>query len=102
VVPWFRVEGAGRGRLRLVGELDFASAPELQDRLAGIEGDVELDCAGVTFIDCSGLMALEESQRACHAAGVRMYLVAPSRCVSTLVQLVGLDTLFAVRDGAGS
>jgi stage II sporulation protein AA (anti-sigma F factor antagonist) len=96
------VEEAGRGRLRLVGELDFASAPQLRGGLAALDGDVELDCSGVTFIDCAGLGVLEERQRACQAAGVRMYLVDPSPCVTTLVALVGLDGCFALRSGLDS
>ena len=56
------------GRLRLLGELDLAGVPEVWAELAGVDGDVELDCSGLTFID---------------AAGLRLF-VAVQRCVSRL------------------
>jgi anti-sigma B factor antagonist len=85
-------------RCRVVGELDLASAPALRDHLAEMDGDIELDCSGVSFIDCSGLSALVDAQRTCQAAGVRLVLVDPSRCVTRLVDLAGLSGFFHVRD----
>ena len=43
------------GKLRLLGELDLAGVPEVWARLEGVNVDVELDGAGLTFIDASGL-----------------------------------------------
>jgi anti-anti-sigma factor len=86
----------------LVGELDLAAGPTLRALLADIDGDIEIDCSGLTFIDCSGLRVLQEVQRACEAAGVRLLLMAPSRCVIRLVELLGLDGIFDVRDGLSS
>ena len=70
--------------------------------LADVEGDIEMDCSGLTFIDCAGLRVLEETQQACAAAGARLCLVAPSRCVTRLLDLVGLDGFFDMRDGGVS
>ena len=47
----FVAEQARPGSLRLLGELDAAGVPEVWARLVGVDGDVELDCAGLTFID---------------------------------------------------
>jgi anti-anti-sigma factor len=100
--PAFLVATGGGGRLRLVGELDLAGVPALRAVLADVDGDIELDCSGLTFIDCSGLRVLEDTQRACEAAGVHLCLIAPSRCVTRLLDLAELDGFFDVRDGSKS
>jgi anti-anti-sigma factor len=88
--------------LRLIGELDLAGIPALQAELTDMEGDIELDCSTLTFIDCAGLRVLQEAKRACETAGVRLCLIAPSRCVTRLVDLAGLDGFFDVRDTSDS
>ncbi|AXO38186.1 STAS domain-containing protein [Micromonospora chalcea] len=53
---------AGAARVRLAGELDFDTAPELVEAVAQLRRDgyqeVELDFAGVVLCDSSGLSAL--------------------------------------------
>jgi anti-sigma B factor antagonist len=93
---------SGGRRLRLVGELDLEGVPAVRALLANVDGDIEIDCSGLTFIDCSGLRVLMEAQHACEAAGVRLCLVAPARCLTRLVDQVGLDGVFAVREGQAS
>lgn len=100
--PEFWLVSASGGPPRLVGELDVASAPALRVWLGDMEGDIELDCSGITFIDCSGLTVLVDAHWACQAAGVRMGLVAPSRCVIRLLALAGLSGLFDIRGGVDS
>jgi anti-sigma B factor antagonist len=90
----------GGGRLRLVGELDIAGVPALRAVLASVDGDVEIDCSGLTFIDCAGLRVLQETQRACETAGVRLLLIGPSRCVTRLIDLSGLSGFFDVCDSS--
>lgn len=67
-----------------------------------MHGDIEIDCSGLTFIDCYGLRVLQEVQRACETAGVRLRLVAPSWCLTRLVDLAGLDGFFDIGDGPDS
>ena len=85
------------GNLRLVGELDLAGVPEVWARLAGVNGDVELDGAGLTFIDASGLRLFVAIQACCRARGARLSIVNPSRCVIRLVDLTGLAATLDVR-----
>jgi anti-anti-sigma factor len=94
------VARSGGGRLRLVGELDIAGVPPLRALLAGVDGDIEIDCSELTFIDCAGLSVLQETQRACETAGVRLLLVRPSRCLTRLLDLFGLDGFFDVCDAS--
>jgi anti-anti-sigma factor len=45
--------------LVLVGELDIATAPALDAALAGLSGDVIVDCADLEFIDSAGFYCLD-------------------------------------------
>jgi anti-anti-sigma factor len=95
----FLTEVGRDGVLRLLGELDVAGVPALQAALAEVDRDIQIDCSGLTFIDCAGLRVLEETQRACENAGARLYLIAPPRCVTRLLDLAGLEGFFEVRGG---
>ena len=85
------------GKLRLLGELDLAAVPEVWARLVGVDGDVELDGAGLTFIDASGLGLFVAIQASCRARGARLSIVNPSQCVVRLVDLSGLAATLDVR-----
>jgi anti-anti-sigma factor len=59
----------GVARLALVGELDMAVAPTLEDELLRVENDgvdsALLDLGELTFLDCSGLnLLLRATERA--------------------------------------
>jgi anti-anti-sigma factor len=83
-----------------VGELDVAGVPLLRAALDDLNGDIEIDCSGLTFIDCSGLGVLQQAQCAFNAKGVSLCLIAPSRWVTRLLDLAGLDRFFDVRNGS--
>ena len=85
------------GKLQLRGELDLAGVTEVWARLAGVSGDVELNGAGLTFIDASGLKLFVAVQARCRARGARLSIVNPSRCVIRLVDLTGLAATLDVR-----
>jgi anti-sigma B factor antagonist len=80
----------------LCGELDAAGVAVLTDRLTGVDGDVTLDCSGLTFLDSSGLAFVVATQRARRARGAKLVIVNPSRCVIRLLEVTGLCTLLAV------
>jgi stage II sporulation protein AA (anti-sigma F factor antagonist) len=86
---------AGDGCLRLVGELDVAGVPALRARLRQLgRKDLVLDCSGLTFIDCAGLGALVGEHRRRARADSQLTLVAPSGCLTRLLELTGVDGLF--------
>ncbi len=89
----FVVVQARPGSLRLVGELDAAGVPEVWARLVGVDGDAELDCAGLTFIDASGVRLLVAVQADCHARGAKLSIVNPPRCLTRLLELTGLGAM---------
>jgi anti-anti-sigma regulatory factor len=45
--------------LVLVGELDIATAPDVDAALRGLSGDVIVDCAALEFIDSAGFYCLD-------------------------------------------
>lgn len=85
--------------VKVSGELDMSSVPELRDRLCGLVADpsheVIVDLSDVTFMDCSTL-GLLMSARA--RLGDRMWLRGVPPSVSWLLRLAGLQTAFAVVD----
>ena len=89
-------------RVRVEGELDLASAPELRTALgrevcAG--SSVVLDLAGVAFMDCAGLGAIvsaaEEARR--DGGDLRLASAVPGH-VRRLIELVGARDGLPVAD----
>lgn len=87
---------AGSARVRLAGELDFDTVPELVDVVADLRRDghqeLELDFAGVHLCDSSGLSALVVIHRAGTGA-VRLLNLNPQ--VRQLLDRTGLAELLA-------
>jgi anti-anti-sigma factor len=97
------VDATSPAVVRLHGELDLAGVPRLVSALAGLDGDVELDCSGVDFIDAAGLGASVSAHRQCAARGAQLVVVDPSPVVLRLLQMVELDTVLHLRrNGAAS
>jgi anti-sigma B factor antagonist len=96
------VDGRQPAVVRLIGELDLAGAPRLQSVLAGLDGDVELDCSGVDFIDAAGLRVLQIAHEGCSARGSKLVLADPSPAVERLLRIVELDAVLLVRQGGAA
>jgi anti-anti-sigma factor len=92
-----RVDGRHPAVVRMIGELDLAGAPRLESVLSGLDGDVDLDCSGLDFIDAAGLRAFQKAQDECAARRCTLVLVDPSPAVNRLLRMLELDTLFPVR-----
>jgi anti-anti-sigma factor len=95
----FLVARDGGGRLRFFGELDASEVPRVRACLAGVEGDVELDCSGLTFIDAAGAGLFVELDTECRARGAKLLVINPSRCVTRLLELTGLDSVLTAIPG---
>jgi anti-sigma B factor antagonist len=94
-----RPDGVG---LVLSGDLDLHSAPALLDLLPRLLGNcreqgvnrAEIDCAGLTLCDSSGLTAFIRAHQAAHAADVRLILVDRPGQLTNLLDLAGLSQMF--------
>jgi anti-sigma B factor antagonist len=82
------------------GEIDVASAPELQDTLAGVIRTTPrilvVNLAEVTFIDSSGLGVLIGAVKAMRASGGDLRLVVTQPHIIRLLELTGLEEVFTV------
>lgn len=94
-------EGATTGgvtRLEVSGELDVQTSPALRDRGVALldagAHTVEIDLAGVTFIDSTGLGALVSLQKRCRTAGGSLVVTGCRGPVERLMALTGLDRVF--------
>ena len=85
--------------LRLAGELDLATAPQLAEALlefASSEGELHLNVSELTFLDSSGLhviMALARSQDGNRS----LVLLNPSTAVMRCLEITGIDKHPAVK-----
>ena len=82
--------GARAMRVFVAGDLDLASVEEAEQVVAEALRelvDLEVDLAGVTFIDAAGLRAVDGWHARAAASGVRCDVVARSRVVRRVQQL---------------
>ena len=93
------VQRPDRLELRLEGELDLESAPELDRAVDGAveDGAVDLviDLSGIAFMDSSGLAALVRATRVAEAAGGDVHLSRPAPQVQRLFELTGTLDAFS-------
>jgi anti-anti-sigma factor len=94
-----REDGADASVLRLAGELDLSTAPRLSDRIDEVLSDgrfrVVVDLTAVTFCDSTGMSAFVRGHYRCTEGGGWLRLVGARGTVARVLQISGLDTLFA-------
>lgn len=92
--------GDGSVWVRIRGELDLSTSPELGEALGreiAAGKSVVLDLSGVTFIDSTGLNTLIRALRSCEANGgaLRLRPDLPAQ-VSRVFQITGLDAVLPI------
>jgi anti-anti-sigma factor len=98
------VGGIRAAWVRVAGELDLLTSPELESTL--LEGQsharlVVLDARDVTFIDSSGVHAILNANEISERNGTRL-MVVPSTAVERIFQVVGADRRVSTFDLAAS
>jgi anti-anti-sigma factor len=84
--------------VKLVGELDVHTEPELRNVLKNLNGDVSLDCYGLEFLDSCSVRFLMRIHRAYAARGDRLTIRGlPKRCLR-IVTIAGLDTVLHLEE----
>jgi anti-sigma B factor antagonist len=95
VPPYLDVQDAdagGRHIVRAVGELDLATAPELDAVLNQLDSPdaVTLDLSGLTFMDCCGLHSVLSLGKTCQKCAYEFTLIPGQPQVQRLFELTGL------------
>jgi anti-sigma B factor antagonist len=90
----------GNAVVVLVGELDLATAPELARVLGPLlaDGPLELivECAGLAFIDSSGLAVLVAAQNRLQGRGGRLAVRSLQPQARRIFEIVGLTEFLGV------
>jgi anti-sigma B factor antagonist len=83
------------------GELDLATGSRLARQVIRLFDlpmeTLTLDLRAVTFMDSSGLKALDEIRHNAEARHVSLYLAAAARPVTRVLEVTNMDGLFAYR-----
>jgi len=86
---------AGTGRLTVVGELDIATTPQLEEAaratVAGGVRDLIIDLSELSFMDSSGLRLLIILRDRASSEGWTLRLVKPAGPPLTILALTGAD-----------
>ena len=94
--------GDGRAVLRVAGEVDVYTAPQIRERVQDLaaKGTVHLiaDLGQVEFIDSSVLGALIGGLRRVREDDGSLVLVIPARRILRVFQLTGLTKAFVIYD----
>lgn len=100
-----RVSADGLAEVSIGGELDLATADrtvrfvtEVIDRH---EGTISADLSGLTFCDACGLGALIRIAAHAERAGRSLVLIKPSRAVTRIMRITGVDERLVVPALAG-
>ena len=97
--------GNGRAVLRVAGEVDVYTAPQIREQIRDLaaKGTVHLiaDLGPVEFIDSSGLGVLIGGLRRVREDDGSLVLVITTRRVLRVFQLTGLTKAFTIYDKLG-
>lgn len=93
---------AERARISVHGELDIATAAELERELrAGLScGDVVLDLQAVSFMDSSGLRAVLVASREAREAGRRLLVLPGTGQVLRVIETAQVSRHLELADSA--
>jgi anti-sigma B factor antagonist len=93
----FRAEtmhGEGLVVVRLIGELDLTTAPQLGVCLDALRADgardVRLDLSGLSFCDSSGISAMLTASKDWTKSGGRLSIASPQPAVRRVLEITGL------------
>jgi anti-anti-sigma factor len=77
-----------------IGELDLATAPELERVLEGLASGpstIVMDLSGLTFVDCAGLRPVREALRREQSLGRQVRISNARPAVRRVLEVTGLD-----------
>lgn len=94
------IHGTDHTIVRLSGDLDIATAPQVRERLVSLLRPglrlLILDLSDVAFCDAAGLAVLIGAQRRATPLGATLRLAAPSAQMAGMLRVTGLDRSFTI------
>jgi anti-sigma B factor antagonist len=87
------LNGEGPTVVKLLGELDLSTVPQLEACLEGLEADgaaVRLDLSGLSFCDSSGISAMVTASKRVRKRGGHLSIVSPQPAVRSVLEITGL------------
>jgi anti-sigma B factor antagonist len=85
--------------LRLSGELDLSTAPQLRERLEDIDGGLRLDLSDIAFMDSTGVSLLIGLAQRAKDDGASVELVRPTGEAWRVIELTGIEDALPFVDG---
>jgi anti-sigma B factor antagonist len=86
---------AGTGRLTVIGELDIATKPQLEEAahatIARGARELTIDLSELSFMDSSGLSLLIVLNERANSEGWKLRLLKPAAPALTILTLTGAD-----------
>jgi anti-sigma B factor antagonist len=96
----------GTAVVRVMGEVDLATVPELKRALLGegedLTGALIVDLTGCTFLDSTGLAALIATRKRLGRSNRRLALVLSTPAVLRIFQITALDQVFEIYPSLGA
>jgi anti-anti-sigma factor len=94
-----QISADGHATVAVRGDLDLATVDQVVRYVSDVidrhDGLVSADVGGVTFCDACGLGALIRIAAYAERAGRQLELVRPSRAVTRIMRITGIDHLIA-------
>ena len=92
--------------VHVVGEVDLANAPELDQQLATVMGQspsqLVVDLTEVTFMDSTGLGVLVRALKRSRELEIRLDLIVTNERVLKVFGITGLDTVLPIHSSMDS
>jgi anti-sigma B factor antagonist len=96
----------GRPVVKVDGEIDVATAPQLRECLHGViargPSTVIIDLLGVTFLDSTALGVLVGALKRCREVGGELHVVVADPRIMKIFEITGLDKVFPLSDSLAS
>jgi anti-sigma B factor antagonist len=96
----------GGAQIALTGELDIATAPQLEDEVRRLEAEgcglIVIDLRGLEFMDSSGLRALLAADTRSRERGARVVIVRGDERIQRVLRITRLDERLEIVDDAAS
>jgi anti-anti-sigma factor len=97
-VPDFLISNGSLGQMIVTGELDIATAPQIDAAFAGLSGEVVVDCRDVTFIDSAGFDALDRGYEAATKRGATFVVTGLSGFQTRIAKLFEVPYVLSSTD----